>query len=223
MTWYLALLALLGLERVGELVISRRNAARALARGAIEVGQRHFQVMKALHTAFFVACAAEVVLLHRPFIPSLGVPMLVLVVLAQVLRYWAVLTLGRRWNVRAPASARRKSPAANTRRGTTIDCCMSMRSRRGRCATRRVARDDAPRPEDDILTPVIDAAQCFTHDLRRRDARQLEIAEPKADVVCLVGARDCGLGAPPSVRQHDNRPAGERAERRLLAGGRRAL
>ncbi len=100
MTWYLALLALLGLERVVELVISRRNAAQALARGGIEVGRGHFQVMKLLHTAFFVACAAEVVLFHRPFIPALALPMLLLVVLAQVLRYSAVLTLGRRWNVR---------------------------------------------------------------------------------------------------------------------------
>jgi methyltransferase len=56
--------------------------------------------MKALHTAFFFACAGEVLLLHRPFIPALGWPMLALVVLAQGLRYWAVLTLGRRWNVR---------------------------------------------------------------------------------------------------------------------------
>jgi methyltransferase len=99
-SWYLALLALLGLERIGELILSRRNAAAALARGGIEVGQRHFQVMKALHTAFLFACAAEVVFLHRPFIPALGWPMLALAVLAQVLRYWAVLTLGRRWNVR---------------------------------------------------------------------------------------------------------------------------
>jgi methyltransferase len=98
--WYLALLALLGLERVGELIISRRNAADALGRGGLEVGQRHFQVMKVLHTAFLFGCAAEVVLLHRPFIPALGWPMLALAALAQALRYWAVLTLGRRWNVR---------------------------------------------------------------------------------------------------------------------------
>ncbi len=98
--WYLALLAVVGLERVGELVISRRNAAAALARGAVEVGTRHFRVMKALHTAFLVACAAEVVLLGRPFVPLLGVPMLVVAAAAQALRYWAVLTLGSRWNVR---------------------------------------------------------------------------------------------------------------------------
>jgi methyltransferase len=99
-SWYLLLLALLGAERLVELAISRRNAAQALALGAIEVGQRHFQVMKVLHTAFLFGCAAEVVLLRRPFVPALAAPMLALVALAQALRYWAVLTLGRRWNVR---------------------------------------------------------------------------------------------------------------------------
>jgi methyltransferase len=99
-TWYLALLALLGLERIGELLLSRRNAAVMVARGAIEVGQRHFRAMKLLHTAFLVACAAEVIVLRRPFVPLLAVAMLVLVILAQVLRYWAVFTLGTRWNVR---------------------------------------------------------------------------------------------------------------------------
>jgi methyltransferase len=36
--------------------------------------------------------------LHRPFIPWLGWPMLALVVLSQVLRWWCVGTLGHRWN-----------------------------------------------------------------------------------------------------------------------------
>jgi methyltransferase len=56
--------------------------------------------MKALHTVFFIACALEVVLLDRPFFPRLAVPMLGLVVLTQLLRYWVVFTLGKRWNVR---------------------------------------------------------------------------------------------------------------------------
>jgi methyltransferase len=97
---YLALLGLLALERGIELAVSRGNAARAFARGGLEVGRRHFVLMKLLHTGFFVACAAEVVLLHRPFLPVLAVPMAALVLLAQGLRYWALATLGRRWNVR---------------------------------------------------------------------------------------------------------------------------
>ncbi len=97
---YLAFLALVAAERGIELAVSRRNAARALARGGIEVGERHFAAMRLLHGIFLVACAAEVVWLRRPFIPALGVPMLVLVLAAQALRWWAVATLGSRWNVR---------------------------------------------------------------------------------------------------------------------------
>jgi len=97
---YLALLAALALERLVELVLSARHAAAAFARGGFEVGQRHFRLMAALHVAFLVGCAAEVVLLHRPFRPLLAAPMLALLLLAQGLRYWAVFTLGALWNVR---------------------------------------------------------------------------------------------------------------------------
>jgi methyltransferase len=56
--------------------------------------------MAAMHAAFFVSCAAEVLVYHRPFPGVLGFAALVLVVLAQVLRYSAVRALGKRWNVR---------------------------------------------------------------------------------------------------------------------------
>lgn len=97
---YLALLVLLACERGFELRISRRNAERAFAEGGIEVGQGHFGVMRALHTVFFFACALEVVGLGRAFDPRLGLPMLALAATAQVLRYWAITSLGPRWNVR---------------------------------------------------------------------------------------------------------------------------
>jgi methyltransferase len=56
--------------------------------------------MKLLHTAFFVACALEVLVLDRPFIPPLGFTMLGIALLAQAIRYWVIATLGKRWNVR---------------------------------------------------------------------------------------------------------------------------
>lgn len=97
---YLAFLAILALERVVELAISRRNAARALAAGGREFGRRHYRIMAAFHTAFLVACAAEVVLLKRPFPGALGFAAFCGALLAQALRYWAIATLGDRWNVR---------------------------------------------------------------------------------------------------------------------------
>jgi methyltransferase len=97
---YLAFLALVAGERLFELRLSARNAARALARGGIETGREHFGWMRALHVAFLAACALEVVGLQRDFDPRIGWPMLALALAAQGLRYWAIATLGPRWNVR---------------------------------------------------------------------------------------------------------------------------
>lgn len=97
---YLGFLLLLGAERLGELVLSRRNAAKAFAAGGVEFGHAHFRVMAALHTLFLFACAAEVLLVPRSFPGFGGWLALALALLAQALRYWAIATLGEQWNVR---------------------------------------------------------------------------------------------------------------------------
>jgi methyltransferase len=98
-TLYTIFMALLALERVFELALSRRNAAWACAHGGIEYGRSHLGWMKLLHAAWFVGCIAEVWLLDRSFQPWLGGSMLALVAFAQGLRYWAIHSLGRRWNI----------------------------------------------------------------------------------------------------------------------------
>jgi len=100
MSWYTALVVLVGLERLAELVVSKRNAAWAFARGGIETGQRHYLVMVLLHTGLLVGAVAEVWLLDRPFLWWLGWPMLALVLASQALRWWCIATLGRQWNTR---------------------------------------------------------------------------------------------------------------------------
>ena len=97
---YALLVVAVGLERLAEMAVSKRHAAWAFARGGVEMGQRHFPWMVALHTALLVGCVVEVVAADRPFVPWLGWPMLVLVVLAQGLRWWCIATLGPRWNTR---------------------------------------------------------------------------------------------------------------------------
>jgi methyltransferase len=72
----------------------------ARARGGVESGQGHYPVMAGFHGLFLVACALEVVLLRRPFPGLLGWTALGVVVTAQTLRYWAIATLGWRWNTR---------------------------------------------------------------------------------------------------------------------------
>ena len=97
---YIIFIAIIGIERIVELRISNLNAKEAFKKGGVEFGQKHFGVMKVLHTAFLFACGIEVLLLNREFIPQLGYPMLALALLAQGLRYWAVSSLGGNWNVR---------------------------------------------------------------------------------------------------------------------------
>ncbi|MBO0828041.1 MAG: hypothetical protein J2P24_09690 [Streptosporangiales bacterium] len=97
---YTVLVALVGCERLAELVVTRRNAAWSFARGGVEYGRRHYPWIVALHTGFLFACVVESWLAHRPFVPALGVPMFVLVLAAQALRWWCVASLGHQWNTR---------------------------------------------------------------------------------------------------------------------------
>jgi methyltransferase len=97
---YLGFLGLLAAERLVELFLSKRNAARAFARGGVETGQGHYRVMVVFHSLFLVACGAEVVGLARPFPGALGFGALGVALVAQALRYWAIASLGDRWNTR---------------------------------------------------------------------------------------------------------------------------
>ena len=98
--WFVVLIAAVGVERVAELVISQRHVAWALARGGVEYGRSHYPAMVVLHVGLLVGAVAEVVLLDRVFLPWLGWPMLVVVLLAQALRWWCIATLGPQWNTR---------------------------------------------------------------------------------------------------------------------------
>ncbi|WP_127782821.1 isoprenylcysteine carboxyl methyltransferase family protein [Rhodococcus sp. X156] len=98
--WFTVLVALVGVERLAELVIARRNLAWSRERGGRESGAGHYPAMVVLHTGLLVGCLLEVWLADPPFIPGLGWPMLALVVAAQGLRWWCITTLGPQWNTR---------------------------------------------------------------------------------------------------------------------------
>jgi len=91
--------ALLVLQRVGELALSARNARLSLARGAREYGSRHFPMLVLVHVLFPLSLVAEVLWLGSR--PGWLWPLwLGLWIGAQILRYAAVRALGDRWNVR---------------------------------------------------------------------------------------------------------------------------
>jgi methyltransferase len=97
---YAVLVGLVAVERVVELVVSRRHERLALAKGGREEGRGHYPVMVLLHAGLLAGCALEPALLDRPLVPALAAPALALVVLAQALRWHCVRTLGERWTTR---------------------------------------------------------------------------------------------------------------------------
>ncbi|HET6147829.1 MAG TPA: isoprenylcysteine carboxylmethyltransferase family protein [Polyangia bacterium] len=110
---YLGLLALVGAGRLIEMRLSRRHQRALAARGIAIEREPVFGLMVALHTGVLAAAALEVILLRRAFYstpgltaPVLGLTALALVVLANLLRWWVIATLGPQWNIRVMGSSR---------------------------------------------------------------------------------------------------------------------
>jgi methyltransferase len=97
---YLAFLGAVVAERLAEMALSARNARRAFRRGAVEAGRGHYPAMVAFHLLFLCACAAEALARPAPPPAAVAAAALLLAAAAQGLRWWAVATLGDRWNTR---------------------------------------------------------------------------------------------------------------------------
>lgn len=109
MIWYQLLIGAVAVERLVELVVTKRNRAWSQAHGGVEFGAGHYPVMVALHVGLLAGCLIEPIVLHRPFVAALGWPMLAVVVAAQALRWWCIGTLDHQWNARViviPGAAR---------------------------------------------------------------------------------------------------------------------
>lgn len=88
------ILALVTLQRLVELVISRRNTRRLLARGAYEVAPGHYPLIVAVHALWLAA-----LWWLAPGQPIVW-PLIALFLLLQLGRLWVLLTLGGRWTTR---------------------------------------------------------------------------------------------------------------------------
>ena len=87
-------LALVTLQRLGELVLASRNTRRLLAQGATEHGARHYPLIVALHAAWLVGL--WVLGWNRP----IDLFWLAIFLVLQALRVWVISTLGGRWTTR---------------------------------------------------------------------------------------------------------------------------
>ena len=88
------ILLLVTAQRLGELVLARRNTSRLLAKGAIEIGPGHYPLVVALHAAWLTALW----IWGRD--QDVNVLALIGFAVMQGLRLWVLATLGERWTTR---------------------------------------------------------------------------------------------------------------------------
>lgn len=94
MTLNIVILALVTLQRLGELWLSNRNTKRLLAQGAHETGSGHYPLIVAVHALWLAA-----LWWLAPGRPIDGF-WLAMFVLLELARTWVVASLGKRWTTR---------------------------------------------------------------------------------------------------------------------------
>ncbi len=88
------ILALVTLQRLGELVVSRHNTRKLMARGAVELAPGHYPLIVAVHAAWLLSLW---VFGHDHPVNAIA---LALYLVVQVFRFWVLWTLGSRWTTR---------------------------------------------------------------------------------------------------------------------------
>jgi methyltransferase len=88
------ILALVTLQRLGELVLARHNTKALMARGGIEVGARHYPLIVVLHAAWLIALW----IFGRD--QTVDFLALAFFIALQGARVWILATLGARWTTR---------------------------------------------------------------------------------------------------------------------------
>lgn len=92
-------IALIILQRLAELLVARQNEKWMKNLGGVEFGQTHYRVMVALHSLFFLFYFWEVYYFEKEISPIWPL-LLILFMLTQAGRVWALTSLGRYWNTK---------------------------------------------------------------------------------------------------------------------------
>lgn len=87
------------LQRIVELRIAKKNEKWMKANGGFEIGQKHYKYIVLVHVMFFISLIFEVTVLDKS-VSSLWLLFLLFFTLAQALRVWSLLSLGRFWNTK---------------------------------------------------------------------------------------------------------------------------
>ena len=99
MDWAALILGLVTAQRLGELVLARRNTRRLLAQGAHEVGAAHYPLIVALH-ALWLFGLWYMAVYRASLEQDISLPWLAVFIALQLGRLWVIASLGGRWTTR---------------------------------------------------------------------------------------------------------------------------
>lgn len=96
---FLPFYAFIILQRMIELFIARKNEKWIKKQGAVEFGQKHYRYIVVMHILFFIVLLGEKIFRNESI--SLMWPWLAIAfILTQLIRVWAILSLGKYWNTK---------------------------------------------------------------------------------------------------------------------------
>src|SRR5436305_773841 len=87
------------LQRIVELSIAKNHEKWMKQQGAVEFGSRHYYGIVFMHLLFFVMFFWEKVYFHRE-LSSIWIYLFGVFLMAQFIRIWAIISLGKYWNTK---------------------------------------------------------------------------------------------------------------------------
>ena len=86
-------------QRAFELIIAKYHEKKLKHIGAAEIDKNGYRFIVGMHSAFFVSLVLERLILNRT-LSRWWIIFAIIFVVAQVLRYWAIASLGIYWNTK---------------------------------------------------------------------------------------------------------------------------
>ncbi|MDQ0208463.1 isoprenylcysteine carboxyl methyltransferase family protein [Alkalicoccobacillus murimartini] len=93
-------IAVVIVQRLAEVGVARSNERWMKDQGAFEAGASHYPVMVAMHCCFFVSLLVEVTWIKTSSWTLWSVVPLAIFLVAQMIRVWALVSLGKFWNTK---------------------------------------------------------------------------------------------------------------------------
>jgi len=99
MTFFIIFLSIVIIQRISELFLSNKHEIYLKSQGGIEYDKKGYKYIVVMHNLFFISLVLEFIFLKRVLNQYWEI-LIIIFILTQFLRYWAIISLGNRWNTK---------------------------------------------------------------------------------------------------------------------------